>query len=165
MSIHHDLPLFYLISCISHVIVHTSQRPPCIFSSPYLNQASPSTCNVQHCLYLLKSYFVQDLVKMPSFPTSLGTSFSFLPWISRVQIYSSLSYWLLSHVLLHFIYLCTGLIIPIKFQGLGDSDNNIITVIITITTISSYHIPALWKAYNFISATLGGLSPLSDVIK
>lgn len=104
---------------------HSSQRPPCIFSPPYLNQASPSTCNFQHCLYLLKSFFFffSRLGKEAIFSCLARCKLSISP-LNFQRSNMLISFLFLSHVLLSFSYLYTGLIIPIRFQVLRDSDDN-----------------------------------------
>lgn len=157
-------PLFLHImtfpSSISFNVFHTSsesgrthsfQRPPSIFSPPYLNQASPSTCNFQHCLYLLKSYFFSRLGKEAIFSCLARCKLSISP-LNFQRSNMLISFLFLSHVLLSLVtYILVSLSLS-DFKFLGTV--MIIIVIITITPISSYHIPALCKAYNFISATL-----------
>lgn len=115
------------------------------------------------CLYLLKSYRFQDLVRMRFCPISLATSYSYLLWTPTIQICSSLSSFFLSHSLTSQrpVYLSASL----SLLDLRDSDD-------TNNCRNNQHhselLPqsVLRKACDFsISATHWALSPLSAEIK
>lgn len=125
-----DLPLFHFISYISHFLWTSGESivpricPAFSHLHAWIGPVHPLVM-LNIFLYLLKSFPPpQDLGNRPCFPISIAPSYSFLPGTSIVQIRSSLSYLLLSHVLLYYRYLCAGLTVPIRREVLGDNDDN-----------------------------------------
>lgn len=125
-----SLPFYFMdfIRPLSSGRMRSSQRSPFIFQPPHLNQAPSSIGNVPSCLYLLKSEVFSRFDKNAALSYLASHElFAHHPHsqISRAQIRSSLSYFIfLLHFLLCCSDLCTGLIVPIRFQVLGDGDDD-----------------------------------------
>lgn len=134
--------MYYSILPLNYGRIHSSQSHPAFsYLHVWIRSVHPRVM-LNTVFTYWNSIFFSRFGRDGIFPISLATSYRLQPWTSRVQICSSLSYFLLFYVLLEHetCVLVSLFLLDCKFL------RTVMKIILVITTTtSSYHIPALWE--------------------